>query len=474
MGGGLLQLIAVGQMDEYMSINPEFSFYKYAYRRHTNFAMESRQLTFQRNPTLNVQSVASTYDCVISRYGDLLGELYFCFTLPDIYSSDRHRFRWVDNVGSVFVRRASVYIDGTLIDQTTSDWMNVWNELTLTESEGQKYNDMVGNVPEMKDPQLSNRRITIRNNRFIYFYYPEATKESATPSIRSRKIVLPLKFWFTKNPSLALPLLRLQFNIVSVKLELESSERLYQVYAPELDTYVSPTYYNELYNEHIDINTFSKTTGIEPFIEANYVFLSEDERNTIFVKPKLTYMVEQLTINTTQNISSVSASSHNISLVVNNPTKEIIWTLRRDDYLKYNNFNNFSPTIPETNDGIMERAIIRFNSNSRIEEKSAEYFNMIQPYQHHSKIPRRGIYCYSFAIHPEKIFISGYYNAALVKTNILLYLKDVHDNTAMNSKLTAMNRSPYDYDYNVDAYCLSYNVFEIVGSQSGMKFTLSS
>lgn len=238
--------------------------------------------------------------------------------------------------------------------------------------------------------------------------------------------------------------------------------------------YVSPAYYNELYGESIDINTFAKTTAIAPYIEANYVFLAEDERNTLFVKPRLTYMVEQLTVNATQSIFSTSTTSHNISLTVGGPTKEIVWTVRRDDYLRFNDYMNFSPTVPETKSGIMERAIIRFNSNNRIEEKSAEYFNMIQPYQHHSKIPKAGIYCYSFALHPEKAFISGYYNAALVKTNILMHTIGAADNSYLNTRLLRMNGRPYEFDYNVNAFCITYNIFEIVGSQAGMKFALSS
>jgi hypothetical protein len=118
--------------------------------------------------------------------------------------------------------------------------------------------------------------------------------------------------------------------------------------------------------------------------------------------------------------------------------------------------------------------MIKFNSNNRIDEKNAEYFNMIQPYQHHTKIPKQGIYCYSFALYPEKEFLSGYYNAALVKTNLLLYVKNDYNNNEINSLLVSTNRQTYNVNYLVNVYSINYNIFEIVGSQSGMKFTLSS
>jgi hypothetical protein len=473
MGGGLLQLIAVGQIDQFLSANPELSFYQYVYKRHSPFAMESRQLTFETNPILSPSVVANNYKCEIIRYGDLLGELYFCFTLPDIYSSDRYRFRWVPNIGHVFIKKASVFIDDSiLLDQTTGDWMTIWNELTQCCDD--KHGTMIGNVPELQTPKLNVSRVSIKNNRFIYYYYPESFKDKNNPpSINSRKIVVPLNFWFTKNPSLALPLLRLQLSRVSVRIDIESSESLYQVWAASLNRYVSPMYYNELYGDSIDINTFTKNISLQPYIEANYVFLGEDERNTLFMKSKLTYMVEQLSINTPQSIASTTNASHNVNIMVNNPTKEIIWTLRRDDYWKYNEFDNYSPSIPESSDDILDKAVIKFNNNDRFQEKSAEYFNMIQPYQHHSKVPKKGIYCYSFAIYPEKEFISGYYNAALVKTNLLIYTKSTYNNDTINTLLTSTGKQGYNFNYLINVYSVNYNVFEIVGGQAGMKFTIS-
>lgn len=473
MPGGLLQLIAVGQIDQYLSINPELSFYQYVYKRHTNFALESRNLIFQKNPVLAPKSIIQIYECNISRYGDLLSELYLCFTLPDIYSSDKYKFKWVQNVGNVFVKKASVFIDGTLIDQTTGEWMTIWNELSLPAGDT-KYDIMVGNVPEMFDPKASYSRVTIKNNKFIYYYYPESIKDdNKEPSIASRKIIVPLNFWFCKNPSLSLPLLRLQFNQVSIKLEIESSESLYQVYSDKLNRYVSPAYYNELHNENINISTFTKTLEIEPYIEANYVFLAEEERNTLFLKTKISYVVEQLTINSVQRVLSTSSASENINVIVNNPTKELIWTVKRDDCLKYNEHHNYSPDIPESSNRIVEKAIILFNSNNRIEEKPGDYFNMIQPYQHHSRVPKKGIYCYSFALYPEKEILTGYYNAALVKTNLTMNLKDTYNNSIINKELIKVGMQPYSFNYLINVYGLTYNIFEIVGSQAGMKFVLT-
>ena len=472
MGGGLLQLIAVGQIDQYLSVNPELSFYQYVYKKHTNFAMESRQLTFQKNPVLSPDSISNIVECNIPRHGDLLKEIYLCFTLPDIYSSDKYRFKWVNNIGNAIIKKASIYVDGMIIDQLTGEWMNIWNELT-NEIGAEKYNKMIGNVSELYDPKMSKDRVTIKNNKF-YYYYPETTKDSDIPSISERKIVVPLKFWFSKSPSLALPLLRLQYNMVNIKIELESSESLYKVFSPELETYISPTYYNELYNDNINLKTFTKEYSFNPYIEANYVFLGDDERNTLFKKSKISYLVEQLNINTAQLFSSKSSASNNVNITVNTPTKEIIWTIKRDDITKYNDHMNYSADVPESKNGILEKALIRFYNNNRIEEKPAEYFNLIQPYQYHSRVPKQGIYSYSFALYPEKEFLSGYYNAALVNTNLYVYFNNKYNNDYINTKLIKMKKTPYEFNYLVNVYCVTYNMFEIIGSQVGMKFTFSN
>lgn len=472
MGGGELQLIQKGNMDEYLTVNPEVSFYQYVYKRHTNFALDSRILTFDANPVLSL-SADGSYRCKISRYGDLLSDLYFCFTLPEIYSSDKYKFRWVKNVGTVFIKEAIISMGNIELDRITGEWMNIWNELVLPAGDT-KFDTLIGNAPEMQDPKSSFPRVSIKNNRFIYFYYPETDKNSPVPSISSRQIIVPLRFWFTRNPALALPLFKLRGYEVYVTLKLETSEKLYQVYSDKLDMYISPTYYNELSSLHegdtINISSFVKSrVDLLPYIEVNYVYLDNDELRELSLRSTLTYLAEQLTVTTVTNVSS-----QNINLLVNNPVKELIWVVKRDDLWKYNDYFNFSANIPESNNGLLNTAIITFNDKERIEEKNAEYFNMIQPYQHHTKIPKQGIYCYSFALFPEKEFLSGYYNAGLVKTKLRVRLKDTYDNLYVNSKLLKNGIEPYNVSYNVVIYTLNYNIFEVVGAQAGMKFTVST
>jgi hypothetical protein len=464
MGGGLLQIVAVGQIDEILTINPDFSYFKYSYKKHSNFAIESIKLTFDINPVLS-SKISSTYQCKISRYGDLLSNIYFCYTLPPIYSSDKYKFRWIKNVGTLFVKNANINIDGIIIDQLTGEWLNIWNELTMSKDDN-KIDSLIGNVDALQEPKLQTKRISIVNNKFIYNYYPHSSKDDikSVPSINEHKIIVPLNFWFTRNPSLALPLLNINKNFLYINLEVENSERLYQVFSEDLNMYISPQYYNELYNTNITIDTFTKKYDIYPYIEANYVYLSNEERQTIMNNTSIKYLVEQINIST-------ESSDTNIGLNLHLPTKEIIWTTKRNDLYKFNDYSNYTASIPENvNNGILDKASFLWNNNNRIEEKDSYYFNLIQPYQHHSNIPKQGIYCYSFALFPEKDFLSGYYNAALISSKLIVTFKNNSDNSYINNKLTAFGKNPYNINYLTTVYGICYNVFEVNSGMCGMKF----
>jgi hypothetical protein len=479
MGGGIIQMILAGQQDQYITQNPQISYFKYAYKKHTNFAMESIKLDFLVNPELKPTGNDSFYRCNILRHGDLLSSLYFCFTLPDIYSSDTYKFRWIENIGNIFIKKATITVGGTEIDSLMGEWLSIWNELSLKDSGS--YNKLIGNSKELNDPTINTPRIGIRNNRFYYSFYPSANKSSGDPpSIKAKTLYVPLNFWFTRNPALALPLTKLQLAEVYVTIYTRGSEYLYQVFSNILDTYVSPTYYNIIHNDNINLFTFTKHITLNPYIDATYIFLSIAERDSIILMSNYTnnnnikgmqYVIEQVTASTETRISSISSTITDIDLNVHKHTKEIIWTIRRDDFEKYNIFNNYTASITydEYKKILKSVAIIWDKTSSRI-EKNADYFSYIQPYQHHTNVPRVGIYCYSFALFPEKVNPSGSYNASIVNTTLRLEVDGSYNNNEINEKLAYHNQNTYNFDYLVNIYTVTMNVFEVIGGTGGMKF----
>lgn len=449
MAGGVLQLVASASQDQYISASPEMSYFKAAYKRHTNFATECIKQTFLTKPMLS--SGTTTVTCRVGRVADLLGQVYFTFQLPDIYSDDTLRFRWIQNIGEYIVYSYSARLDTQLIDQGYGEWINVWNELTATSDHAAAYNAMIGNTEDMYNPVAKVPRVDITNNRISYVQYPEAA--SGQPSIPGRRIVVPLPFWFSRNTALALPLIALQYQYLEITMELRSIEDLYQVYESNTNTWVSPSKYRQLHSREVSIGKFLTLDGmsetnmidIDGYMECNFVFLDNLERRTL-ASQQVDLLVER--VYRTEKGSSVNIDI--IDLYVSNPVKEFVWFARKDDISDTNEWTNFT----NNSKPIMKSAKMIWNGLDRIEEKDEYYYNKIQPYQHHSHGVRTGLYCYSFAIHPEKWQPSGSFNASAINKIQLYVTKNA-------------NASP-GCTYIV--YTLYYNIFRVIGGNGGMVF----
>ena len=113
MGGGLMQLVAYGAQDIYLTGNPQITFFKVVYRRHTNFSMESIEQTFNGSADFGKKVT-----CTISRNGDLISRVYLQVTLPRIECSDSEdRFRWLNWIGHTLIKNVEVEIGGQRIDK---------------------------------------------------------------------------------------------------------------------------------------------------------------------------------------------------------------------------------------------------------------------------------------------------------------------------------------------------------------------
>lgn len=457
MPGGLMSLLAVGAQDQYLTMGPDMSYFKQVYRKCTNFSMESVRMSFITKPVL--EHTRTTYSCRISRVGDLLQQVYFSFELPDIFSDDRLRFRWIKNISNYMLYSYSVRIDTQLIDQRWGEWSDVWNELTLNQEKKYAFDRMSGNVEEFSNPKSLRPLVTIKNNRLYYSYYPFATPTQ--PSIRKRRMYVPLDFWFTKNPSLALPLIALQYQNVEVNLEFRSLEELYQVYDEHTGIHMSPGLFREQpwnLNKDVSISRFLSFAGNGPstidlnaYLECNFFFLDEAERRSI-AATNADFLVERVYRTEQGGIYS----QNTIDLVIANPVKEIVWLTRRADANRYNELGNFTAAYPENpNFPILASAKMLWNGMERMEEKPAAYYQLLQPFQHHTSSPREGIYSYSFAIYPEKIQPSGSFNASMIQKIQLYVTTEKYDDVS---------------EFEFVIYTVYYNIFRVMGGSGGMVF----
>ena len=171
MPGGLLQLNAYGAQNQYLNGNPQMTFFKVVYRRYTNFSSEYIRQNV-KGPNQLSESVPIQLSCKIDRNGDLIQQIYFVFNIPDIYSAydwesaqklinenrnpvdSLYKFHWIKNLGTTIINWVTISIGGQEIDKQYGEWMNVWAELNLHDSELDSYNEMIGNIPEIFSPEL--------------------------------------------------------------------------------------------------------------------------------------------------------------------------------------------------------------------------------------------------------------------------------------------------------------------------------
>ena len=315
MGGGLMQLVAYGAQDVYLTGNPQITFWKVTYRRHTNFAMESIEQTFNGQADFGRRVT-----CTISRNGDLAYRTYLQVTLPEINQEHANNTgdvyaRWLDYPGEQLLSVVEVEIGGQRIDRQYGDWMHIWNQLTLTSEQEVCYNKMVGHTTSLTyitDPSFSAVDGPCDST---------APKQVCAPrnALPETTLYVPLQFWFCRNPGLALPLIALQYHEVKINLDLRPiDECLWAM--DSLDD-----------SNSNKVSAAYTTSLVAASLYVDYIFLDTDERRRMAQNPH-EYLIEQLQFTGDE---SVGSSSNKIKLNFNHPCKELIWVVQPDENVDY-------------------------------------------------------------------------------------------------------------------------------------------
>jgi hypothetical protein len=314
-----MQLVAYGAQDVYLTGNPQITFWKVSYKRHTNFAMESIEQTFNGQADFGRRVT-----CTISRNGDLAYRTYLQVTLPEINqqmkgsSQDGVYARWLDFPGEQIVSQVEVEIGGQRIDRQYGDWMHIWNQLTLTVDQRNGYFAMIGNTTQLTyitDPSFNDvdgpcqatapRQVCAPRNAL-----PETT------------LYVPFQFWYCRNPGLALPLIALQYHEVKINLDIRPiDECLWAVGSLQCATSAKGGKVVTAYNQSL----------VAASLYVDYVFLDTDERRRMAQNPH-EYLIEQLQFTGDE---SVGSSSNKIKLNFNHPVKELIWIVQPDSNVDY-------------------------------------------------------------------------------------------------------------------------------------------
>ena len=434
MTGGLLQLVAVGAQNMFLNSNPQRTFFKEKLETHTHFAMESKTLYFQRND-MNVFSMTKLI-CQVGRYGDLISDITLCFTLPDLYYDTVYngRPRWVKNVAETLVSDVTVTLGGTVVDKSYGEWMCISNSLTMHASKVHLYNKMTANTVDCYDPDILLNQIA-----------------PTVPFVKGSLVMLPLSFWFTKNPGCALPLVSMQYEPVYVTVELRPLVEVYQVNVAG-QGYVRPQVGNlaHAFSNFAGPSAAAAAAGlaeIDPYIDVNFVFLDDPERNR-FVAESQDYLIEQLTRIKKDDVMGTMT----LQLVLQNPVKELVFVAQDVRAQGNNDWMNF--TNVDDGSDIVQTVKILFNGFERLGERPIEYFKYLQPHKYHTASPRDGVYVYSFSLYPERFQPSGECNMSKI-----------------NSVQLCVSIAP-GVQCSLVVYAVNYNFLRIASGMAGIAFAL--
>ena len=539
MGGGLMQLVAYGAQDVYLTGNPQITFWKVSYKRHTNFAMESIEQTFNGQADFGRRVT-----CTISRNGDLAYRTYLQVTLPEIgqgLASSGVYARWLDFPGEQLISQVEVEIGGQRIDRQYGDWMHIWNQLTQSTEQQRGYYKMIGNTTQLTyitDPSFADVDGPCDSN---------APRQVCAPrnALPETTLYIPFQFWFCRNPGLALPLIALQYHEVKINLDIRPIDECLWAVGSLVATTGSQKV-NAAYNQSL----------VAASLYVDYVFLDTDERRRMAQNPH-EYLIEQLQFTGDE---SVGSSSNKIKLNFNHPVKELVWVVQRDANVDYcssldassllfkllgaqpfnytdavdalpnaihafggphsvsgtngvidvsglfsqagaydvtgaaaGGANNFWTTASSTTgytghlgvptgqesalsdagtfvlaetaldmhcwgENPVVTAKLQLNGQDRFSEREGTYFDLVQPWQHHTRNPDTGVNLYSFALRPEEHQPSGSCNFSRID-NATLQL--VLSNATVEGTSTAKVR----------VFATNYNVLRIMSGMGGLAYS---
>jgi hypothetical protein len=421
MGGGLMQLVAMGAQDVYLTGNPQITFFKVVYRRHTNFSKECIAQTFNGNA-----GYGKSVTCTLSRNGDLVQEIYLRAKLTTTVENPTDVFSLSDVTN--LIKSVEVEIGGQKIDKHYSQWLDIYNELFETDS--------------------SHARRLSMNSVTNFATATGVTTEEST-------FYIPLRFWFNRNPGLALPLIALQYHEVKINVTLGN-------YTDLVGNAASTGNLAPIASGEVTVTTAS--TGANQIAVAftsadllvNYLYLDTDERRR-FAQVSHEYLIEQV------QHTGVETSG-NITMNFNHPVKALFWNSENTDRNDDSGNNKPGATLGATK--------LQLNGHDRFSEQAHDYFHLVQPYEcglGHSKVLNTGyrgwvdtvktattsnVGMYSFCLKPAEHQPSGTCNFSRI------------DNAKLN--ITSADASATKPIY---LFALNYNVLRIMSGMGGLAYS---
>jgi hypothetical protein len=470
-GGGLIQLVSIGAQDVYLVGNPQITFFKVTYQRHTNFARECIEQTIQ-----GTQGFGQRLTVTISRSGDLVGPMHVEIELPALSSgidgtaisaynsasadastgSGTFNWCWVNYVGYRILKEVTIEIGGQPIDRHYSTWFYMWFELSTPAAKREGLQKMVGGYDVTEVP------LGLTTNGLV-----------------AQTLYVPLVFWFNTHPGLALPLIALQYHEVKLYIQTESLSNCCvllstgggSAFSHVLDIAWSPP--------GLTLNPTTSTNGTVQLnnmsVWADYYYLDSEERRR-FAQLSHEYLIKQVQQITTTATYNAGGSGSIDYRTFNHPVSFNVWGFRKTQDGSgpdWTNFTNSPPFLQFLGLTIVNQHKLVLNGNDRYNDKNADYYNLVQPYNHFTAIPPTGILTYSYALQPVEHQPSGTLNFSRIDNaaNKFSVISTLGQLNGLLSNTSSAHWSSATTPYEGVVYGVNYNVLRIMSGMGGLAYS---
>lgn len=363
--GALIQLSAQGIENEKLNQNASHTFWRSSFQKHTGFSMEPFALDFHTGQA----DFAKSGKVHVERNGDLLCDAWLEVHVNALKLTDEQilagkTIRWTNDLGRALLKECKITLGGVTYDSHQAEILHVLEELS---------------VPA----ELHLGPVTGKSNG--------NPAELLSWASGPQHLYVPLHFWFSRAYSNALPLVSLYQHDIHLNFDFRAFDDLVVITDP-LTNKRSTT----------DVATHAANGGeiTKMQVLAEYVYLDSPERNYMARAP-LEYLIEQTQFVGSANVPK-DATIFTSNMYFNHPTSELIWFFRSAANSQENDWFNFNgEEVAPYKDHAFKGARLLLNSSERYEARDPIYFSSVVPRRCHSRIPRKMIYCYPFALHPE-------------------------------------------------------------------------
>jgi hypothetical protein len=405
--GALTELAALGNQDAFLNINPEKTFFAQSYRRHTNFAIAEQDITLDNAPSGTWRSRKVT--ARVPRNGDLLGWCYLSVILSALgldeetpsgvvdltdtavwgssppgagnidVARQESRIYWANAVGHAMIDEVSFEVGSQVVDKWTGEFLQLWER--YTGQPGKQLKEMIGQF--------------------------DAEEDLRDFAAMSRRLYVPLPFYFCRAYALHKPLIALQYHETKLTVTLVAREDLivrFRGGSVALDRDIV-----------LPLNYITGGEMQDAAITANYVYLDTMERR-VFAQQPHEYLITQLQFHGSESVPA-NTGSKQVQVHFNHPVLELFWVYQEDDQrsaaqgFRYFNYGvEFGSYLPHQDPATaviplvdpIDTVSLQLNGHDRISTREALYFRTVQPWERHTNMPDRFIYNYCFGLYPEE------------------------------------------------------------------------